>query len=84
MRDSVHFHPFVAGALQSRDLAAYFVIQNFRAAAGNRLQPRIHQPLNRFAHADFAHFRDAQNFRRGKAVQMHLRIPAFSERNRFS
>ena len=35
MRDAVHFHPVVAGALQARDLAANFVVQNFRAAAGN-------------------------------------------------
>ena len=38
---------------------ANFVVQNFRAAAGNRVQARVHQPLNRFAHAQLGNFRDA-------------------------
>ena len=41
-------------------------------------QPRIHQALNRVAHAEFADFRDAQNLRRRKAVQVNLRITRFA------
>ncbi len=71
---AVHFFPVVAGALQPRDLGADFIVENFRASARNGLQPRVHQALNCFADADFAHFRDAQDFRRRKTMQMHLRI----------
>ena len=70
---AVDFFPVVAGALQAGNLAANFVVENFSAAAGNGLQPGVHQALNGFADAQFADFRDAQNFRRGKTVQMHLR-----------
>ena len=57
-------------------LRANFVVENFRAAAGNGLQTGVHQALDGFADAEFADFRDAQNFRRGKTVQVHLRDSA--------
>ncbi len=77
MGHAVHFFPIVAGALQARDFRADFIVENFRAAAGNGLQAGVHQPLNRFADAEFADFRDAQNFWRGKAMQMHLWVAGF-------
>ncbi len=72
--DAVHFFPVVAGAFQARDLGANFVVENFGAAAGDGLQAGVHQALDGFADAKFADFRDAQDFWRGKAVQMHLRV----------
>ena len=66
--------PLVAGTLQSRDTCAHFVVENFRSAARDGLQSRLHQTLNRFSYANLGNFRDAQNFRRGKAVPMHLRV----------
>ncbi len=77
MRDAMNFFPIVAGTFQARDLGADFVIENFRAAAGDGLQTGVHQPLDGFAHADFGNLRDAQNFRRGETVQMHLREARF-------
>ncbi len=74
MGHAVHLFPVVAGALQPRNLGADFIVENFGATAGNGLQPCVHQALNRFADADFADFRDAQNFGRRKTMQMHLRI----------
>src|SRR5260370_42347750 len=73
MSHAMHFFPVVTSALQARDLRADFIVENFRAATGNGLQSCVHQALNRFAYAEFADFRDAQNFRRGKTMQMHLR-----------
>ena len=77
MSDAVHFFPVVAGALQARNLRADFVIENFRAATGNGLQPRVHQALDGFADADFTDFRDAKNLGRGKTMQVHLRVARF-------
>ncbi len=77
MGHAVHFFPVIARTLQARNFRANFIVKNFRAASGNGLQPRIHQALNRFANADFADFRDAQNFGRRKTVQMDLRIACF-------
>ncbi len=74
MGHTVHFFPVVTGALQTRNPRADFVVEDFRATAGNGLQPRVHQALNCFADADLADLRDAQNFGRRKAVQMHLRV----------
>ena len=74
MGHAVHFFPVVTGTLQAGNLRAYFIVENFRAAARNGLQSRVHEPLNRFADADFRDFRDAQNLGRREAVQMHLRI----------
>src|SRR5258708_4308804 len=74
MGHAVHLFPVVAGALQARNFPAHFIVENFRAAAGNGLQPGIHQALNRFADAEFAHFRDAQDWRWGKTMKMNLRI----------
>jgi hypothetical protein len=72
MSDAVHEFPFIAGALEARDLAANFVVENFRAAAGNRMRPAsIRRESCR--HAELADFRDAENLRRGEAVQMDLR-----------
>src|SRR5258707_2380418 len=38
---SVHVFPIVAGAFEARDFGADFVIENFRAAAGNGLQSGV-------------------------------------------
>jgi len=57
----VHFFPVVTRALQPGNLRADFVVENFRAAAGNGLQSCVHQPLDGFADAYFRNFRDAQN-----------------------
>src|SRR5689334_19572173 len=66
VRDAVHVFPVVAAALEPRDLAANFVVQDFRAASGNRGEARIHQPPNGVFDGQVADFRDAQNFRRGE------------------
>ena len=73
MRDAVHVFPFVGGALEARDARANFVVENFRAAAGNRVEPGGHQARDRFAHAQPGDFRDADDLRRRKTVQMDLR-----------
>ena len=49
VRGAMHVDPVFGQALQPRDLVADFVIQNFRAAAGNRIEPGIPQPQNRVA-----------------------------------
>ena len=67
------FFPFGRRAFQPRDARANLVVQNFRAAAGNRIEPRIAQPHNRVAQRKPRNFRDAGDFRRGKAVQVNLR-----------
>ena len=62
-----------ARALQAGDARADFVVQDFRAAAGNRVEPGIAQAGDGVAHAQAGNFGDAQNFRRRKAVQVQLR-----------
>ena len=74
MGHAVHFFPVIARTLQARNFRANFIVENFRTTAGNGLQPGVHQALYRFANADFADFRDAQDFRRRKTMQMDLRI----------
>src|SRR5712692_5772475 len=74
MRDAVHFFPLHAGALQPGNLGTNLIVEDLRAATWNRLQPGLHEPLDGFAHADLAYFRDTQNFRRRNAVQAHLRV----------
>ena len=46
MRRAMNLDPVVAGALQAGDASANFVVQNLRAASGDRLQARIHQALD--------------------------------------
>ena len=71
VRGAVHIFPIVAGAFEARDFGADFIIENFRAAAGDRLQTSVHQSANGVFDAEFADLRDAENFRRGKTVQMN-------------
>ncbi len=71
VRGAVHIFPIVAGAFEARDFGADFVIENFGAAAGNRLQSGVHQAANGVFDGEFADFRDAENFRRGKTVQVN-------------
>ena len=49
VRGAVHLFPFVRCALQPRDARAHFVVEDFCAAAGNRIESRIAQPRNRVA-----------------------------------
>ncbi len=74
VRGAVHQQPFVGGAFQAGDALAHFIVQNFRAAAGNGIKPGIHQAHNGVTHRQARDFRNVQNFRRGKAVQVNLRI----------
>jgi hypothetical protein len=71
VRGAVHIFPIVAGAFEARDFGADFVIENFGAATGNRLQSGVHQAANGVFDGEFADFRDAENFRRGKTVQVN-------------
>ncbi len=74
MRDAVDALPIVAGAFQARDLGTNFVVENFRAAAGDGSEARVLEAKNDVFDAQFADFRDAQNFRRGEAVKMNRGI----------
>jgi len=74
MRGAMHVFPIVARALKSRDFGTDFVVENFRAAAGNGGEARIHETKNDILDTELTDFRHAQNFRRRKAVQMYLRI----------
>ncbi len=77
MRGAVDFHPVVTGAFEAGDLAADFVVENFRAAAGDGLQARVLETLNGVADGEFADFGDADNFRSGETVQVNLRVMGF-------
>src|SRR5215475_6038662 len=70
----MHVFPIVARALEARDFGANFIVENFRAAAGNGSETGVHETKNHVFDAKLADFRDAQNFRCGKTVQMNLRI----------
>jgi hypothetical protein len=74
VRGAMHIFPIIAGAFEARDLGADFIIKNFCAAAGDRLQAGVHQSANGVFDAQFADFSDAKNFRRGKTVQMNSGI----------
>ena len=63
--------------MKKNDPRAYFIVENLRAAAGDGLQPGIHQALDGLANTDFADFGDTQDLRRRKTVQVHLRIASF-------
>src|SRR4029077_8594028 len=75
--DAVHVFPFVGSALAPRDARANFIVKNFGAAAGNRIEPRGHEARDRLAHAQAGTFGDAADFRSGKTVQMDPRKPLF-------
>src|SRR5262249_42065953 len=59
VRGAVHALPIVASAFEARDLRANFVVENFRAAAGNGLQARVHQAANRVFDSEGTDFGDA-------------------------
>src|SRR5882724_6672172 len=63
--------PIVAGAFEARDFRTNLVVENLRAAAGNGGETRVLEAKDDVFDADFADFRDAQDFRRGKTVEMH-------------
>ena len=44
---AMNVEPVFGQAFQPRDLEADFVVENFGAASGNGIQPRITQPDNR-------------------------------------
>src|SRR5208282_4423495 len=71
MRSTMHVQPIVRQALQARDLVADFVVEYLRPATGNRIQTCIAQPRNRIPNAEFAVFRNRDNFRRRVAVQVN-------------
>ena len=58
---AMHIQPVVGQTLQTRDLVAHLVIENFRAAAGNRIQSGIAQPQDRIADRHSAVFRNRDN-----------------------
>ena len=72
VRRAVHIQPVAGQAFQARDLVAHFVIQDFRASPGNRIEARIPEPGNRVANGQPAIFRDGNDLRRRIAVQMDL------------
>ena len=51
VRHAVHFSPFLGRALQAADAAADLVVQNLRAAAGDRIEARVAQPRDGVARA---------------------------------
>jgi hypothetical protein len=73
VRGAMHLQPIGGEAFQARDFVADFVVENFRAAAGNRIESGIAQARNRIAQAQIAVFGDRQNLRSGVAVQVNLR-----------
>ncbi len=73
VRGAVHLLPLVGGALQARDARANFVVEDFRAAAGNGVESGVAQARDGVAHGEAGNFGDAQNLRRRKAVQVQLR-----------
>src|ERR1700723_3223559 len=73
MRDPMHVFPFGGAGFEPRNARTNFVVENFRAAARNRIESGIAQARDRIAHRKPRNLGDAQNFRRRKTVQMHLR-----------
>src|SRR5882762_5896320 len=72
MSGAVHEQPVFSQTLQTCNLVANFVVKNFRAATGDRIQSSIAQADNRIAHAESAVFSDRQNLRRGIAMQVNF------------
>ena len=52
VRGTMHVDPVFRQALQPRNLVADFVVENFRAAAGNGIESRIAQAQNRVANTE--------------------------------
>ena len=73
VRGAMHVEPVLGQALEPGDLVADFIVENFRAAAGNGIQSGIAQPRDGVANAQLAVFRDGNDFRRRIAVQVNFR-----------
>jgi hypothetical protein len=73
VRGAVHVDPVAGQAFQAGDFVADFVVENFRAAAGNGIEAGIAQAENRVANAEAAVFGDRDDLRRRIAMQMNLR-----------
>ena len=58
VRGAVHVEPVFGEALQASDPLADFVVENFRAAAGNGIEPGIAQTRDGVANTQGAVFRD--------------------------
>src|SRR5579871_1902909 len=73
VRGAMHGEPIFGGALQPADAETHFVVENFRAAAGNGVETRGAQPDDGFANRESADFGDTSDFRRRETVQMNRR-----------
>ena len=61
VRGAMHVKPVVGQTLEPGNLVADFIVEDFRAAAGNGIQSGIAQPRNRVAYAQSAVFGDGNN-----------------------
>src|ERR1019366_9741621 len=68
VRGAVHGDPVFGGTLQPADPETYFIVENFRAAAGDGVESRVLQPLDGIANRQAADFGDAADFRRREAM----------------
>src|SRR5208283_4868460 len=62
--------PIFRQAFEACDFVADFVVEYLRSAAGDRIQTRVPKPRDRVADAQFAIFRNCDNFRSRVAVQV--------------
>ena len=68
----MHVEPVFGQAFEPGDLVADFVVENFRAAAGNGIESGVAQARDGVANAQLAVFGDGNDLRRGVAVQVNL------------
>ncbi len=70
---AVNVDPVGGEAFEARDFVADFVVENFGAAPGDGVESGVAQAEDGVANGEVAVFGDGDDFRRGVAVQMHLR-----------
>jgi hypothetical protein len=74
---AVDAEPVPGVALQARHAPAHVVVENLRAAAGNRIQARVPQPENGLAQRQAGILGDGQDLRGRQAMQPDLRKALF-------
>ena len=71
---AVDVQVFVGGFLAARDGGAHFLAENFRAAAGERIEPGGLEFRQRFRHGFFGEPGQMQNFNGREAFQLQARV----------
>src|SRR5690348_17350509 len=81
MRDACSFEPLIAIDLVIADYPANALVEDFRAAARQRIDSGSFQSLQRFADSQFRTPCQERNFNHRERFQVYLRKTLFQSRN---